>query len=261
MRKKILVIVLTVLVLLSGTGLGLSAVYRINDVTLNLSCVTQEARAEGEQLQKELKDAYQNHGIFFAGEKTAKEVLAKYPYLRLSGFEKSYPKRLIISVTENAEIYAVEKEVGKQYLILGADGTLLEIRDNATNALNGEENVVLKGVNVSERLGEIPTGDNCFAVMLTMCQSFSDKLDGIRRNVVSVEVLRRNPEVLFKVTMREGVVIYFNAPATYTEEKVSEAVNVYQSLGQDEKLTGRIYILENSGKILSQYSPVDEFDN
>ena len=94
-----------------------------------------------------------------------------------------------------------------------------------------------------------------------MCQSFSSQLDGVRRNVVSVEVIRREPDLLFKVTMREGVVIYFNTPADFTEEKVTEAVRVYQSLQQDEKLTGRIYILENAGQILSQYSPVDEFKN
>ena len=228
-------------------------------MTVNLSCVTQEARAEGEKLQKALEETYQSHSMFFVDETEAQAVLAEYPYFRLSSFEKSYPKRLIINVTENAEIYAIEKEAGKQYLILGSDGTLLEIRDSYVNALNGEENVLLKGVNVSGVFGAIPAGDDCFATMLTMCQSFSEKLDGIRRNVVSIEVMRRNPEVLFKVTMREGVVIYFNTPAEYTEEKVSEAIRVYQSLKQEEKLTGRIYILANNGEILSQYSPVDEF--
>ena len=261
MRKKLLVIILTLLVLLSGTVLGLSAVYRVNDVTVNLSCVTHEAREEGEKLQKALEETYYNHSMFFANEEEAQEVLEQYPYFRLSSFEKSYPKRLMISVTENAEIYAVEKEAGKQYLILGADGTLLEIRDTHVNALNGEENVLIKGVTVTENLGEIPTGDHCFATILTMCQSLSNQLDGIRRNVVSIEVTRRTPEVVFKVTMREGVVIYFNQPASYTEEKVVEAVSVYRSLQQDEKLTGRIYILEREGEILSQYSPVDEFSN
>jgi len=260
MRKKILVIVLPALVLLSGATLGFSAVYRVEDVTLNLSFVTEEARAEGEKLQAELETAYARRSTFFAKENEANEVLANYPYFHLTAFEKSYPKRLILTVTENAEIYAVEKEAGKAYLILGADGTLLETREHYINALNGDENVLLKGVAVTEELGKIPTGDDCFATMLAMCHSFSEKLDGVRRNVVSVEVIRREPELLFKVTMREGVVIYFNAPADYTDEKVTEAVGVYQALQQDEKLTGRIYILEKSGEILSQYSPVDEFN-
>ena len=260
MRKKILVIVLTALLLLSGTALGLSAVYRIKDVTVHLSCVTQEAREEGERLQDALENAYKNKSTFFASEKEARDVLAEYPYFRLSAFEKSFPKRLIISVTENAEIYAVDNGVNG-YLILGEDGTLLEVRETHINVLNGEENVLMRGINVSADLGSVPQGDDCFVTMLSMCQAFSNHLDGIRRNVVSVEVMRRQPEVMFKVTMREGVVIYFNAPMAYTEEKVAEAVRVYQGLQQDEKLTGRIYILESEGEILSQYSPVDEFGN
>ena len=46
-------------------------------------------------------------------------------------------------MTPRTKIYAVEKEAGKSYLILGADGTLLESRDTYINALNGEENVLL----------------------------------------------------------------------------------------------------------------------
>ena len=261
MQKKILVIILTALVLLSGSTLGFSAVYRVRDLTLNLSCVTQEACAEGEKLQKALEEAYEKRSMFTVKEKEANKVLAQYPYFCLSKFEKSYPQRLIITVTENAEIYAVEKEAGKEYLILGSDGTLLEIREDYSNTLNGAANVLLKGIHVTGTFGEIPTGDDCFITMLTICQSFSEKLDGIRRNVVSVEVIRRVPELLFKVTMREGVAIYFNAPGEYTEEKVAKAVLVYQSLQQDEKLTGRIYIFENAGEVLYQYSSVDEFSN
>lgn len=259
MRKKIWIIALTVLVFLSAGLLGFSAVYRVKDVTVNVSYVTQEARAEGEKLQQALEEVYKNDGMFFVDEEKALEILVDYPYFRLSNFEKSNPKRLIIDVTENAEIYAVEKKAGKEYLILGADGTLLEIRDVPANVLNREENVLLKGVNVTVEIGKIPEGDDCFTTVLTMCQSFSAKLDGIRRNVLSVEVYRRSPEVLFKVVMREGVAIYFKAPASFTEEKVVEAVRVYQSLQQEQKLTGWIYIFESEGKIFSQYSPVDEF--
>lgn len=261
MRKKIWIIVLTVLVFLSGVTLGISAVYRVNDVTVNVSYVTPEARTAGEELQAKLEEVYKKDAMFFADEDKAREVLAQYPYFQLSSFEKSYPKRLVINVVENAEMYAVEKEAGKSYFILTSDGTILEARDNYVNLLNGKENILMKGLNVAGEIGVIPTGDDCFAVMLSMCQSFSQKLDGAQRNVTTVEVMRRTPELLFKVTMREGVAIYFHAPTTLTEEKVAEAVLVYQSLKQEEKLTGRIYISEKEGRVLSQYSPIDEFMN
>ena len=258
MRKKLLIIILTVLVFLSGTALGVSAVYRVDSVTVNVSYVTSKASTAGEQLQKQLEEVYQKDAIFFADEDKAQEILAQYPYFQLSNFERVYPKRLVIDVVENAEMYAVEKEAGKSYLILRSDGTLLEQRADYINRLNGKENILFKGIDVGGEIGDVPTGDDCFTVMVMMGQTFSKQLDGGQRNVVSIEVLRRSPEWLFKVTMREGVSIYFHEPAVLTEEKVLEAVHVYQALKDVEKLTGRIYISENQGTILSQYSPIDE---
>jgi hypothetical protein len=84
-------------------------------------------------------------------------------------------------------------------------------------------------------------------------------LNGIRTNVVSVEVLRRTPETIFKITMREGVNVYIGTPEAYTEEKVQKAVNEYLSLTYEEKLSGRIILFENSGQIYASYSAVDEF--
>jgi len=259
MRKKLWVILLTVLVFLSGTALGLSAVYRVNEVTVNVSYVSEEARAEGEKLQKELQNVYDGSSMFFAKGNKAQEVLSNYSYFRISSFEKSYPKRLIITVVEHAELYAVEDEGSGKYYILDADGTALDIRDTHVNSLNSEANVLLKGLFVNVQKGEMPTGDDCFSTMMTLCNQLSKELQGIRRNVVSVEVLYRNPETIFCVLMKEGVKIYMKAPQAMTEEKVKTAVTEYLSLASDEKLTGRILITENNGQILHSYSPNDEF--
>ena len=259
MRKKFWVILLTVLVFISGTILGISAVYRVDDVTVNVSYVTEEAKAEGEKLQKDLEEAYERSSIFFAKENKTQEVLSKYPYFRITSFEKSYPKRLIIGVAEYAELYAIEKTVGEEYFILGADGTVLDIRNTHVNALNGETNVLWKGLTVTAENGSIPTGDECFSTVLNLCNKLSEKLQGIRRNVVSVEVLYRNPETVFCIQMKEGVKIYVKAPQTMTNEKVEAAVNEYLSLASEKKLTGRILITENEGQILHSYSPIDEF--
>lgn len=261
MRKKLWTILLTVFVFLSGTALGISTVYRVSDVTVNVSYVTEEAKKEGEALQARLEEVYQKSSIFFVNEKKAEEVLKDYPYFRLSDFEKSYPKRVIVSVTEDAEIYAIEKTAGKEYYVLSADGTFLDTRDTYKNSLNGEENVVLKGLNVAVESGKLPTGDGCFTSMLSICQNLSKQLNGIRTNVVSVEVLRRSPETIFKITMREGVKVYISAPEAYAEEKVQKAVNEYLSLTYEEKLSGRIILFENSGQIYASYSAVDEFES
>ena len=185
MRKRLWTILLTAFVFLSGTALGVSSVYRVRDVTVNVSYVTEEARVEGETLQACLQDAYKGNSTFFAKREIADEVMKAYPYFRITGFEKSYPKRLIIDVTENAEVYALEKGEG-EYYVLSADGVVLDARDSHVNPLNGEENVKLKGLEVSVEKGAVPTGDGCFAPMLALCQQLSESLNGIRSNVVSV---------------------------------------------------------------------------
>ena len=258
MRKKLWTILLTAFVFLSGTALGLSTVYRVQDVTVNVSYVTDEARAEGETLQMLLQDAYKGNATFFAKRETADEVMKNYPYFRITGFEKSYPKRLIIDVMENAEVYAVERSEG-EYYVLSADGVVLDVRDTHVNPLNGEANVKLKGLNADLEKGAVPTGDDCFAPMLALCQQFSESLNGIRSNVDTVELIRRSPEVILAVTMREGVRIYISNPSALTKEKTAVALGKYFTLTAEEKTTGRILLFENSGKIFSDYASVDEF--
>ena len=260
MRKKLWTILLTMFVFLSGTALGLSTVYRVQDVTVNVSYVTDEAREEGETLQKLLQYAYKGNLTFFAKREIADEVMKEYPYFRITGFEKAYPKRLVIDVTENAEVYAIENASGEEYYVLSADGVVLDVRDTHINPLNGEVNVKLKGLNVHLEKGAVPTGDDCFAAMLALCQQFSENLNGIRSNVDSVEVIRRSPEVVLAITMREGVKIYISTPNALTKEKTEAAIASYFNLTAEQKTTGRILLFENSGEIFSDYASVDEFE-
>jgi hypothetical protein len=259
MRKRLWTILLTVFVFLSGTALGLSTVYRVDTVTVNVTYVTAEAKTEGQLLQERLEKAYEGDSTFFVHRKKAEEVLSEYPYFRITGFEKSYPKRIVIDVTENAEVYAIEKTAGEEYYVLSADGVTLAIRNTHINPLNNEENVVLKGLSVVVEKGKTPTGDACFSSVLAVCQEFSSFLNGIRGNVVSVSLIRRNPEVVLAVEMREGVKIYISAPEQFTKEKAVTALTNYTALTDNEKMGGRILLFENSGEIYADYSSVDEF--
>ena len=260
MRKRLWTILLTVFVFLSGTALGLSTVYRVDTVTVNVNYVTEVAKEEGAGLQSCLEEAYQGVSTLFVKQETADEILKEYPYFRITGFKKSYPKRLVIEVTENAEVYAIEKTAGEEYYILSADGVVLDIRDTHINRLNGEENVILKGLDITAEKGEKPLGDACFAAILSLGQEFSTKLNGIRCNVVSIQLIRRSPEVVVSVTMREGVKVYISNPEQLTKEKTEEALTKYLALSDTEKTCGRILLFENAGQIYSDYSSIDEFE-
>ena len=56
--KKILIILLTLLVFLSVTTLGVSTVFRVEEVTVIAPVVSEEAKAEASDLQNRLQKAY-----------------------------------------------------------------------------------------------------------------------------------------------------------------------------------------------------------
>ena len=260
MEKKFLVILLSAIIFLSCTVLGVSTVYRIEKVTVEASLVSEEAKTESECLQKELEELYQRDSIFFAGTDKAKSLLQSYPYFRITGFKKVYPNVLIFQIIEDAEVYAIEKTTGDGYYILGEDGTMLGERENPINPLTGAENVVLKNLKVTCQIGELPKGDDEFLPLLQLSKTLSTALGGIRSNVVSVEVYSRSPQTIYRVTMREGVKLYFGTPSEKTEEKVKEAVDKYMALTYEEKLTGRVVVSEVGGKIFASYATKDEFE-
>ncbi len=257
MQKRFWVILLSAIIFLSGAVLGISAVYRVDKVTVEGSLVSEEAEAEEQVLQEKLEAAYEKTSIFFASEKEAQDILEEFPYFRLIGFEKAYPNRLIVKIIEDAEVYAVETaDVG--YYILGADGTVLGTRDTHVNTLNGAENVIIKGVRVTGENGKVPVGDEQFPFVLSLCKELSVLFEGIRSNVVSVEVIYRGPEIIYCATMREGVKLYFGSPSEKIQEKAEAGVVKYLSLTNEEKLSGRIVISETNGKIFTSYAEKDD---
>ena len=260
MHKKLIVILLTVLVFLSAALVGVTSVYQVEDVAVKASVVTEVAKSEAEALQARLKAAYEKQVSFFADEEEAEEILADFPYFRMLSFTKSYPDKIIIEVKEDAEVYAVPSATVGMYYILGADGTVLGIRESYVNRLDGAENVLMKGLSVTGEKGSKLTGDDCFSTMLAIGAKMSEMPIELRRNVVSIEVFTRTPETIFKVTMREGVAIYIGAPNTLTAEKTEAAVNKYLSLSDAQKLTGRIAVSGVANELIVVYSEKDEFN-
>ena len=257
MRKTFWVILLSTIVFLSGTLLGVSTVYQVDYVTVEASTVSEEAALEVRELQEKLEKAYHRSSIFFANADQANKLVKEYPYFRITGFYKSYPNRLIVKISEGAEIYAVES--GEQYYILDGEGTTLSLRETHINELNGAENVILKGLNVSASIGSVPVGDEEFSFMLALCKKVSEKFGGIRSKVSSVEVILRSPETIYCMTMREGIKIYFGSPSERMEEKVERALNEYLFLSNEEKLPGYLLVSENEEGILIRHFKTGDF--
>ncbi|MBO5240136.1 MAG: hypothetical protein J6B56_01790 [Clostridia bacterium] len=260
MRKKnVLVIVLTALIFLSVAVLGVSTVYRVNAVSVRAPIVSEAARSEAEELQKKLTAAYEKQSIFSTNDELAKEIVAQFPYFNLTGFEKKYPSRLVVEVTEEAELYACVAEKGGYY-ILSIDGTVLGIREDYKNRSDNADNLLIEGLAATGEKGEALSGDSCLQVLFPFLEKVSEALGGIRRNVLSVSVLRPasvEEETVFKLTTREGVNIYVRNPAALTAQKAEIAIGQYQELSTEQKLKGMLIVSDVLGEVIYDYHQTD----
>lgn len=257
MRKKTVVILLTALVFIAVAVLGVSTVFRVRSAKVEAEVISQAAMAEVEELQNRLQEAYDKDSTFNVNDKKAKEILEDFPYFRITGFSKSYPDKIILKVTEDAEVFAMQKADSEDYYILGADGMILAIRSQTENRLDGSPNVIVsgEGLNVTGEKGEkINGGDNVNA-MLDICLVMAEELNGLRDNVVSVQVAKYAPE--FCIVMREGVKIYIGEPTVMTQEKANAVIEKYLSLTDAQRMKGRIAVTANEGEILISYSEID----
>ena len=258
MYKKVLTIFLTVILFIAAVFLGGATVFRVDDVALVATVVSKQAKEEAEKLQEELLALYEKESIFSVDESALSKVLKDYPYVRVTGFEKVYPNKIVVTGLEEAESYAVTRAEGG-FFLLGESGIVLDIRNTSENRLDQKANVVLCGLTVTGKKGEALSGDDCWAAMFALCKEMDEKLGGIRGNVVSVQVLSRSPEIFFAVTMREGVKIYIEDPANMTKEKAKEALDAYMALSNDQRMTGRLTVRMANEEVLVSYSAIDEF--
>ncbi len=265
MSKKFWVYILTAIFFLSATVLGVTSVYRVDTVTLSAEVVSEEARQEAEELQQRLLEAYERNSMFSVEDKEAKEIIAQFPYFRFLSFEKSYPNRIIIKAMEDAEVFAVPMSTSstsspENYYILNIDGVVLGTRTSYENRLDGENNILVKGLTATGEKGKVLSGDAYIPALVTFCQKATEILGGLRRNVLSIEVVcmtSSSEETVFCFYMREGVKIYVGYPMVKTEEKAQIAIEKYLSLSAEKKAGGRIAVSDNHGELVLSYAEKD----
>ena len=249
--KTLLTILLTAIVFIAAATLGVTAVYRVSAVTLEVSVVSEEAKTEAELLEKALSSRYKKESMFSVKEAWAKEEFAHYPYFRMISFKRSYPNRLIITATEDPEVYALENTYQSGYYILGGDGTVLCEREMPFNRTDGKANVILTGITVSATLGRVPT-ETAFVSALAFCRTLDGLFGGLRGNVVSLSLNApvSAPEYSsLKLIMREGATVNVFNPFNGAEKKAESFYSFYKELGASQRLSGRVdvtdFALEN----------------
>ena len=248
---------------LSATVLGVSTVYRVDDVQVDIVALSTEGEVESSELQKRLKKAYYKQSIFFVDDTLVKEELNNFSYLRLVSFKRAYPNILVVEVAEDAEVFATPVDVNaNEYYILNVDGVILGKRGNYLNRVDGEigeKNILLTG----KRNGVNFSGEQCMQALFPFCQQLNTLLDGkIRANVLSIELVYPTSieqQGYIRLSMREGVRIYLFNPMVATQEKTEKAVEQYFQLTDGQKMTGRIAVTDNANGLRIDYSPIDGF--
>ena len=264
--KNVLVILMTILVFLSAVLLGVSSVYRIDEVFVCASTVSMDAKTEADELRKRLLEVYQKQSTLFASDEEAKSVVAQFPYFRLTAVEKGYPNRLIVRVSEDEEVFAMPcDETESFYYILGLNGVVLGIRENYNNRSDETgvaKNVLIKGLSVTGEKGQLVIGDERLSYVLAFCQKTSALLNGIRKNIVSVTVSGASAEqtVTLKLTTYEGVNIYIRNPSVATEEKAEVAVNAYLSMSDGDRTKGMLTVFDGENGIQTTYLSKDSLN-
>lgn len=252
--KKILTIVLSVLIFLAAAFIGVANVYRVDGVVLDAKTVSEEAKIEAKQMQVELEEAYRGESSLFAKNEAALAVIEKYPYFRLTKFEKRYPDVLYVEATEDPEVFAVEAD--GEYYILSENGTVLDIREEKLNRADGQPNVIVKGAVPQGGIGDTVSGDG-LSELLQMCSLMARNLNGVRSNVAEVRFDDVGNGGRIFLCMREGVQITVYNPQLLTEEKAVAFTEKYLSLDDEEKLTGFIHVTESLDKtqVIISYRP------
>ncbi len=257
MNKKFVVILLTVIVFLSSAVLSVATVFRVRAVDVEAAVISEIAKEEAEELKTRLLEAYKSDSSFSINDKKAREIIEEFPYFRLTGFKKSYPDKIIVSVSEDAECYAVKKSDTNEYYIVNAEGLILSIRDSALNRLDQAPNVIIEGDELRGNggKGELFSDSETWKTLLNFCNIMSNDLNGIRDNVVSIKVSKYAPEYCFE--MHEGVKIYVGVPEELTKEKALAAVEKYLSLSDAQRMKGKIMIASKDGNLIVSYDEKD----
>ena len=255
-KKKIWVFVLTLLMFLSVAVLGVSTVYRVNEVTLYAPVVSEEAQLEAKVLQSKLFDAYEQDSTLFADDEKAKAVIDEFPYFHLTKFEKAYPNRIVIEVQEQAEVFAVPTLDNTGYYILGETSTVLGVRETCENRSDGVQLVLITGLRATGEKGKPLDNDDCLDSLFTVLGQMHQRLGGIRRNLRSVEVQRPatdERQTIFVCTTVEGVKLYIRNPNENTMEKANAAIDAYFALSDAERLTGVVLVYDGEQGAKTQY--------
>lgn len=255
-KQKTLVAVISVVLFLAALLLGANTVFSVSQIEIAYGVSSAQAQKDSLALQRALEEEYVGENIFFVQDEEVIAAFDGYPYLSVTGFEKKYPDKLVLSVEEKPEAYAaaVEENGKTVYYMLSADGEILRKAQENANNVDGGENFLLEGLTYSADAGF--AADDNFRLVLDVCAQLSALTGGVRTCLSSLSIEVGSVSTEMAIRTLEGVTIEVGNPAVLTREKIASAIEMYLSLDAQSKLIGYISVRDNrvDGGIITTYS-------
>ncbi len=245
-KKKVLIITAVGLALLLAViGAAFNAIFTVTEISVDFHPVSAEGERDSYALQEELQNNFLGHSSAFLDLDDVKSLVSRYPGFELTSVSKKYPTKIVLSVEERRELFAVQKENGL-YAILDENGRYLYDKEENVNRSSGE-NILLEGFSLSLRAGE-QVNDINFLAANAYVKAFSETFGSARSDVRSVVLAEPGSALAgasyMQIMTRGGVRIDIYEPCNLTQEKADAAVDKYLSLEGVERLCGFFDIVE-----------------
>lgn len=251
MRKKLIIIICSAVIILLAAVLGFSIVLSVNEVRVSYTLYSDEARENAAEVQEKLNE-YIGKNFLFADEKDFAAVYDDYEHFKVVSVEKKFPDRIEIVVEEYMESYAVyvpgESGAGKYYM-LDRNGFVVCTKSENENNLDGGANVLLEGVTfTSLEAGSYAQGDS-WEEILAVLRGMDEALGGIRSSIKSITFQSPTTDAkddFIRFETSEGVELYIFHPAHLAEEKVQKVATLYRELSDLNTLFGKIEAVDSA---------------
>ena len=256
MKKALIVTSIAFVLLLAVVAAGLNVVFTVTYIEASFSTYSLQGEEDAKSLKAEL-DKFVGASTTFLDLDDVKAKVKKYPAFRLESIQKKFPKTVSITLEERKELFAYEMTDGK-YAIIDDEGVCMALRDDNVSRTGGE-NILLTDFALTVTVGAPVEGayvEALFSVFKGLGETMTDARSNVREVTLNIAGSASNPLThLFEIEMQEGVMIKMSNPLSNAEEKAKKAMEIYNDLGDIQKMYGTITVTDSRepGQINADY--------
>ncbi len=228
--------------------------FSISDINVEYSYYNQNQIDETNDLLKR----YKGSNLFFLKEREIRDLIHNNTSLKVESITKDYPNVLNVKLKERQEMFAIK--IDDSFYILDDEYTIVGIRDNIANSIDGLDNIILE-FNHKEYDKSLLTVRSTLnignqAVMnsfMAMVENISSPRDIVSKIVIEEKQAGEN--YYFYVETLEGCKIEIRKATELTAEKTKQAITKFLALDDSDRLNGKVAsFAQDNGEIVAIYT-------